>query len=91
MNKQEEKKLMERLENWVKMDNAKAFISAGVCHTYAVALPFGKAGGYNPVTPYLPLPQLEQYLMGIYHAADYCHQMQCENGKWTFHFSDNHQ
>lgn len=91
MNKKEEKKLIERLEKWVKMDNAKAYINAGICHTYAVVLSIGDLGGYLPVTPYLPLPQLEQYLMGIYHADEYCRLMACENGKWTFHFSDNHQ
>lgn len=51
------------LENWVKKLNAKAKLEKAdprCGNRYAVVL-----GTHNPITSYLPLNQLEQYLTGV--------------------------
>lgn len=63
MTTQEQKSM---LENWVKKLNSKAKLEKAdprCGNRYAVVI-----GTHNPITSYLPLTQLEQYLQGVLQA-----------------------
>lgn len=63
------KKQKQMLENWVKYYNPKATLqlSDGRCgKRYAVMVE-----SHNPISDYLTLDELEQFLLGVSHAEEF--------------------